>query len=296
MYRSDACETVAYFQSWYSSCSRLRKLSGEVRIPRKDFRAEPVRNLVVIGESNAFGMSATDPRNEWVQTVANLIRDFQEGPLRVLNNAVPANVVSRASSGYSPDWKGSLPPALDRYEEDLISHKPDLAIIAYGLNDSRCGNPVEDFIRDYEQIVRDVRERTSASVVLVGPYWNTQYDPVLWFGLDKRPNFGKFDKAGRDLVVAYIEAIRNVAERHECLFVDLFTPFESSIWLLTTDQCHYSDVGQRVLGNAVFQTIAANCSFVGAKSRAIELEGAFTVHNTGGTQGLSRMHKLWHGR
>ena len=123
----------------------------------------------------------------------------------MLNNAVPANVVSRASSGYSPDWKGSLPPALDRYEEDLISHKPDLAIIAYGLNDSRCGNPVEDFIRDYEQIVRDVRERTSASVVLVGPYWNTQYDPVLWFGLDKRPNFGKFDKAGRDLVVAYIE-------------------------------------------------------------------------------------------
>ena len=80
MYRSDACETVAYFQSWYSSCSRLRKLSGEVRIRARTLGAEPVRNLVVIGESNAFGMSATDPRNEWVQTVANLIRDFQEGP------------------------------------------------------------------------------------------------------------------------------------------------------------------------------------------------------------------------
>ena len=265
-------------------------------MPLRDFRAEPVRKLVVIGESNANGMSATDPRNEWVQTVANLVRDFQEGPLHVLNNAVPANVISRESVGYSPDWEGSLPPALDRYEEDLISLEPDLAIIAYGLNDSRCGSPVEDFVRDYERIVRDVRKRTSALVVLVGPYWNTQYDPELWFGLDERPDFGKFDKAGRDLVVDYVEAIRNVAEKHDCLFVDLFTPFESSIWLLTTDQCHYSDVGQRVLGNAVFQTIAANCSFVGAKSRAIELEGGFTVYNTGGTQGMSRMRRLWHGR
>ena len=45
---------------------------------KKDYRSNPVRSLIVIGESNAFGMCASDPRNEWVQVVANLIRDFQD--------------------------------------------------------------------------------------------------------------------------------------------------------------------------------------------------------------------------
>ena len=32
-----------------------------------------------MGESNAFGMCAIDPGNEWVQAVARLIREFQDG-------------------------------------------------------------------------------------------------------------------------------------------------------------------------------------------------------------------------
>lgn len=30
---------------------------------RRDYRAVPVRRMVVLGESNAFGMNASDPRN-----------------------------------------------------------------------------------------------------------------------------------------------------------------------------------------------------------------------------------------
>ena len=44
------------------------------------------------------------------------------------------------------------------------------------------------------------------------------------------------------------------------------------------------------------EMIAANCSFAGAKSLAIKLEGGFTAHDTGGTQGMSRMRRLWNGR
>ena len=269
-------------------------------MPRRDYRGSPVRKMVVIGESNAFGMNASDPRNEWVQAVANLIRDFQEGPLQVVNNAIPANVISRRSPGYSSEDNRSLPTALDRYREDLIMQDPDLAVIAYGLNDSRCGYPAELFLQDYEQIVRDVRNDTDALVVLTGPYWNTQHDVELWSTVSTNPNwvvdFGKFSKVGRDLVVSYVAGIRDLAERAECLFVDVFSPFEGSSWLLTDDHCHYSDIGQRVLGLAVFQAIAANCSFIGTKSLQIARQGDFTVRNTGGTQGMSRMNQLWRGR
>ena len=43
---------------------------------KKDYRSETVKKLVVIGESNAFGMCAADPRSEWVQTVANPTTTF----------------------------------------------------------------------------------------------------------------------------------------------------------------------------------------------------------------------------
>lgn len=56
--------------------------------PRRDIRSQPIRRLVVMGESNAYGMSAGDARNEWVQSLAGLIRRFQDEPVRVFNNAM----------------------------------------------------------------------------------------------------------------------------------------------------------------------------------------------------------------
>jgi lysophospholipase L1-like esterase len=265
---------------------------------RRDYRAEPVRRLVVLGESNAFGMNASDPRNEWVQTVANLVRDFQDEPVLVLNNAYPANVIGPASPGYHPDADDytTRPTALQRYREHVIDERPDLFLMAYGLNDSRCANPVDSFIRDYRRIVHDVRAETSALVVCVGPYWNTQYDLDLWNGLAEKPDFGLFDKAGRDLVVSYVEAIRRVADQEDCLFVDLFTPLESAHWLLSDDQCHFHDLGQRVLGQTVFGVIAANSSFLSRKSLRLARQGDFTIANTGGTNAASGPIHRWHGR
>jgi hypothetical protein len=46
--------------------------------------------MVVMCESNAYGMNAFDAANELVQVLAGLIRKFQDAPLRVFNNAIPA--------------------------------------------------------------------------------------------------------------------------------------------------------------------------------------------------------------
>ena len=81
---------------------------------KRDYRREPFRRMVVMGESNAFGMCASDPRNEWVQTVANLLRDVQDDPLHVYNNSIPANVISPRSPGHPflPDI--GKPSAIER--------------------------------------------------------------------------------------------------------------------------------------------------------------------------------------
>jgi lysophospholipase L1-like esterase len=254
--------------------------------------------MVVMGESNAFGMCASDPRNEWVQTVGNLIRDFQDEPLVLYNNSIPANVISPRSPGYACLPAVGKPSAVERYQEDLLAPRPDLVILAYGLNDSRCGNPVASFIADFETVVRGAAEKTEALIVLAGPYWNTQYNREMWEALNPKPEWATgeyevFAKIGRALVWSYVAEIERLAKRYECLFVDLFSPTEDCPWLLHEDQCHFNDVGQRVLGNLVFGAIAANCSFVARRSQRLSQAGSFDTTNTGGTQGQSRMIQGW---
>ena len=271
----------------------------------KDYCDKQIQKLVLIGESNAFGMCASDPRNEWAQTVANLIRDFQDKSLLFLNNAIPGNLISPRSRGYKPlkqldlpESDYSLPTALERYQKDVIDHNPDATIIAYGLNDSRCGNPVENFIKDLEQIVSDIKENTNSMIILVSPYWNTQYNVELWNKLEKKPEWATGDYkfvafTGRELVWSYVKEIESLAVKYDCLFVDVFSATENSIWLLHSDHCHYNDVGQKVIGQIVFNKIACSCSFIGNKSKRIEKDGKFDTYNTGGTGGLSRMISGW---
>lgn len=259
----------------------------------KDFRAKPIHRMVVIGESIAFGMTASDPRNEWVQTVANLLRDFQDVPLHVINNAIPANVISPRSPAYRNLSEYARPSALERYQKDLIDLNPDLAVIAYGLNDSRCGYEAEKFLDDLATIIKDTRQNTEALIVLTSPYWNTQYNQKLWNSLDEIPDFGDFSVTGDELVKEYITGIQKLASKYGCLFVDLYSPTEGCTWLLNKDRCHYNDVGQRMIGQLIFNKIVSNCSFTGLKSQRIEEEGDFNINNTGGTKGKGNIIASW---
>ena len=263
---------------------------------RRDYRCAPVRRLVVMGESNAYGMCAGDPLNEWVQTLAFLIRRFQEGPLRVFNNAIPSNVISPRAPGYDPQAVyGIAPSALERFEQDMIAYQPDMAVYAYGLNDSRCGHAVESFIEDYETIVRETRRRLpEALIVLVGPYWNLQYDAATW----AKPEYKELRESpwgvgGDELVLAYNAAIAELADRYEALFSNVYRATEGATWLLHDDTCHFTDVGQWLIGQTVFATLAANCSFVGQKSINDFRQAGFQVPTTGGTNALPHVIGSW---
>jgi len=62
---------------------------------------------------------------------------------------------------------------------------------------------------------------------------------------------------------------------------------------MNDDQCHYNDVGHRVIGLAIFNVIAQNCSFIGKKSIRLAREVSLDITNTGGSQCTSRMIQFW---
>lgn len=266
---------------------------------RYDYRATPVRKLVVMGESTAYGMCATDPENEWPQVVSTLIRHHQDGYLRVLNNSIPGNVISPAAPGYIP-FRGdyfTAPSALERYGEDMIAHAPDLCVYAYGVNDANCGHETESFLRDYETIVRETRRQLpEALVVLVGPSWCLQHDEEVWASHEydwHRQAYEIWARSGDDLVVAANRGISDLARRHGCLFVDVFSVLEGATWLIHEDAQHVTDVGQTVIGLSVFAQLAANCSFLSTKSIAAFREGHFSIRDTGGTSALPHVIGTW---
>jgi lysophospholipase L1-like esterase len=262
---------------------------------RRDLRAKPVSRLVVMGESNAYGMCAGDPANEWVQTLAGCLRRFQGEPVRVFNNAIPANVLSPDAPGYEMgDYYRTAPSALERYEQDMIAYAPDMAVFAYGLNDSRCGQGVDRFTAAYRTIVRRTRHALpDALIVLVGPYWNLQYDAQTWADPIYRDRFGKFNLPGDELVLAYNVEIAKLAAEFDALFVDVYHMLEGATWLLNADGCHFNDVGQAIIGIRVFCEVVAHCSFAAAKSQAMEEQLHLTIWNTGGTEALPHVISTW---
>jgi lysophospholipase L1-like esterase len=262
--------------------------------------------MVVMGESNAYGMNASRPSCEWVQKLAELIREHQDGPLAVLNNAIPGNLVSSTTPppADAHRWiRASRPTAIERYQGDMIDHEPDLAVFAYGGNDAAAGHDAARFLDAYDHIVGATRARLPhALVVIVGPCWNIRHDPIALDDhirhLESRGERALIDEVGgavvgKDLLDSYRVGIEEIAGRYGAVYIDLFPLLEGATWLLHDDAEHFNDVGQALIGMTVFAGIAANCSFVAAESLRAEHELRTTKWSTGGTHTMAETYHAW---
>lgn len=235
---------------------------------RDDLRPEPVHKLIVMGESNVEGGCNGENTYDWVEVFARLMREFQNNGMEFLNKGISSNVISPDAPMYNcMPGHGSVPSAIERFREDVVSHNPDMVIYAYGLNDSRCGHPVDSFLAAYETVIRETREALpDALLVLVSAYWNLQYDAETW----SAPEFENFypDKAnegGDELVCSYNEGVRTLADRYDGIFVHVYSLLEGATWLLNKDHCHFNEIGSTIIGHAVLGAVASRCSFLANK-------------------------------
>src|SRR6266849_348177 len=117
----------------------------------RDFKEEPFRRLVIMGESTVHG-GPWLPREEedrFADVLVRLINACQEKPVEYYNKGISANAISPRSPGYKESAK---PSALERYKTDVIDLAPDLFILCYGLNDMRAAMPLDDFREDMATI------------------------------------------------------------------------------------------------------------------------------------------------
>jgi lysophospholipase L1-like esterase len=165
----------------------------------------------------AFGDSITAPRKN-VVTYSDFIREeFKRKNLAV-------NVVNSGVSGNTSSM------AKERFEKDVLAHKPDLVIIQLGTNDSAVDvwkNPPASqsrvHIDVYEQNLREFITKLKAQkakIILVTP------PPPRWTDKLKemygKPPYNPDDEDGFNTTLKhYVQRMREVAKKEKVILVDL---------------------------------------------------------------------------
>lgn len=225
----------------------IKRIQGRRELPKfkyvkkRDYHPDPFRKVVVLGESHVAW------REGWVSMLETLLRDSQgTSDLEVVNAGIGSNVISPRSPGYAASAK---PSAMERFQKDLVSRKPDLAIISYGLNDMRSGMDPEIFREELSYILSELKKAIDPVIVLTTVYNMSTYDL-----------FPPFDKGSAAATQIYNLVIRQVAEKYDALVADIWDAEGQAPWVICFDTVHANRLGHQLIAQRVFQTVITNCS------------------------------------
>lgn len=247
-----------------------------------DLRDKEAKRLVVFGESHTVGASASEQAMGWPEVLADLISTFQETPVELINRGIGADVLSKSSPMYE-DYEGKRPIGIERYRKHVIEEKPDIVIISFGYNDLRSGTPIDDFRKDLETILKDIKSETDALILLL----NTYAVPADGYtnktgGTDT----GKqWDKGTREIHTLYNLMLHDVAEEKKVVFADIHSPQVRAPWTFCspdgTDDLHANDLGHRLIAHRIFEILATKCSFLSVKPQKLRKKGGKSLWRYG---------------
>jgi lysophospholipase L1-like esterase len=208
----------------------------------------------------AFGDSTTAPRGD-LPTYADLLQKELPG------KGVDAWVLNAGVGGNSTE------DARKRFERDVLDHKPQVAIIQFGVNDSAIDvwkDPpataprvaLARYRENLEYFV-DMLQKQTARVILMTP------NPLRWTDKTKamygKPPYKPDDPTGFNvLLLGYAEAVRQVAREKQVGLIDLYARYEvydeqegQSMDDLLLDGMHPNERGHRLAADLLLAQIAA---------------------------------------
>ena len=177
----------------------------------------------------------------WADILWRLLETAQEQPLSYHNAGLGASVISPRSPGYSASAK---PSASERLEEEVIAHDSDIVVIAYGLNDSRAGMPVEDFRIEMKEIISRLRRTVNPLVVIVNVYHVTAYH-----------YYPPFDRGSLEATKQYNQMLKDLSEEMACVYADVWSAQGQKDYVVHRDTVHANKIGNMLIAHKVFEAI-----------------------------------------
>ena len=203
--------------------------------------------IIGFGDSITLGAKATNEANTWLGIVEAQLRQVVKVPLRVVNKGVGDNTISHRTTNYTESTK---PSALERVNEDVIALEPHLVFVCFGLYDMRFGTPVAIFQKDLEQVILQIKSKLPDTEILLTNVFHmtgwTRYAPR--------------NKGSIAVTKAYNEAIAAIGKRQSVPVSDVSAAMDFNDFLIHEDGVHGNDLGHRIIGNKVFETLVQKTS------------------------------------
>jgi lysophospholipase L1-like esterase len=197
---------------------------------------EPTKTIVFVGDSITEG-AADHEQGGWTRRVAaKLPTDW-----KVVHAGISGNTIL---------------DILARLESDVLSHKPDLIVLAVGINDSRHypsrGNAKEVALADYAAGLERFADATDGhKVVIVGL---TPIDDIRTSPIEEDLVYsqqGSFE---------YDATLREFADKYGFPYIAITPLFDEGGGAvdLTNDGLHPTPVGHQIIADAVLRVLLKN--------------------------------------
>jgi lysophospholipase L1-like esterase len=224
---------------------------------KRDWWNKEFAKMVTIGASITAGGWSSCRERCWANQLALLINEFQRKPIQLINVGIGANTISKKSPVYP---YSSKPSVAERLEKDVIVHCPDLLIIDCGECDAAGGTEIGMFRSEMLNLLERIREKINPLIVMLGMYHMSDLTAFV----------SPFDHADTRIWHQYDKAIKQMAQKNDCLFVDLLGTYNQADWLVHYDGLHSNDLGHRLCANKIFEMLASNCSGLALETQELE--------------------------
>ena len=179
-------------EPWQPRAAKAEFSARALPTTQQKLRAGGALRMVAYGDSITAGGEATEPGLIfWERWAAALRQEYPNTKIESSNGATGGD---------------STVQGLQRLREKVLSHKPDLVLIGFGMNDhNRGGVPLAKFEENLVSIIDQIRAETSAEIVLFSA-----------FPPNPKWHYGSHNMA------AYADATEKVARLKHCAFADVF--------------------------------------------------------------------------
>lgn len=198
---------------------------------------------VAFGDSITVGSKASVPENRWVNVFATQLQRELGRPVTLHNKGVGDNTISPRTTNYA---EASKPSALERVHRDVVALAPELVTIAFGLNDLRFGTPVEIFAADLAQLLQTLGTGLPDTTFVV----------LDVFHMSKYDSFPPRNRGSRTAAEGYNRAIADLVKRQGFILAGVSAAMGFRDGLIHADGVHAGDLGHRLIGNRVFESLA----------------------------------------
>lgn len=139
----------------------------------------------------------------------------------VLYPNVPVNIINAGVSG------GSAPHGLNRLERDVISHRPDIAVVCFGLNDSGAGcGGVEVYKDALDKIFKRLTEEKIETVFMTPNMMCTKVSCHLKDERERAIAAGCAEIQNNDILEMYLNAAKDICAANGVKVCDVYSKWK----------------------------------------------------------------------